>query len=56
MERLSAFWTAPFPEYAPTFLKSRAFGYILSGMMGTGLIFGTGVVATRGGRQRKSFL
>ncbi len=35
---LASFWTAPMPGYAPPFLKSTAFGYLLSAMAGTGLI------------------
>jgi cobalt/nickel transport system permease protein len=35
---LASFWTAPMPRYAPPFLKSPAFGYLLSAMAGTGLI------------------
>jgi cobalt/nickel transport system permease protein len=31
-------WTAPLPDYAPPFMKSAAFGYIMSAMVGTGLI------------------
>lgn len=38
MLRLASFWTAPFPGYAPTFMKSPSFGYLLSAMMGVGLI------------------
>jgi cobalt/nickel transport system permease protein len=38
LERLSTLWTAPMPEYAPPFLKSKELGYIMSAMMGTGLI------------------
>ncbi len=38
LRALSSFWTAPMPRYAPPFLKSPAFGYLLSGMAGTGLI------------------
>ena len=38
MERLSSLWTAPFPDYAPKFLKSEQLGYILSAMFGSGLI------------------
>jgi cobalt/nickel transport system permease protein len=38
MERLASFWTAPIPDYAPAFLKSEAFGYILSAVFGVGLI------------------
>ena len=38
LQRLSSFWTAPFPEYSPPFVRKPAFGYILSGMFGTGII------------------
>ena len=38
LERLASFWTAPMPGYAPPFLKSAGFGYMLSAMSGTGLI------------------
>ena len=38
LERLSSIWSAPFPDYAPTFLKNKNFGYVLSAMFGTGLI------------------
>lgn len=38
LERLSSFWTAPIPDYAPSFMHSPAFGYILSALLGGGLI------------------
>jgi cobalt/nickel transport system permease protein len=38
LERLSSFWIAPIPDYAPPFLQSETFGYILSAVFGTGLI------------------
>lgn len=38
MARLAAIWTAPFPDYAPSFLKSEALGYVLSAFLGVGLI------------------
>ncbi len=38
LERLSTIWTAPFPNYSPSFVHKPAFGYILSAMFGTGLI------------------
>ena len=38
LERLAAVWTAPFPAYAPPFLRSRTFGYFLSAMFGAGLV------------------
>ncbi len=36
--RLADVWTAPFPDYAPAFLTSPQFGYILSAMFGAGTI------------------
>ena len=38
LRRLATFWTAPMPRYAPPFLKSPAFGYMLSAFFGSGLI------------------
>ena len=38
LARLANLWTAPLPEYAPHFVKSAAFGYMLSAMFGVGLI------------------
>jgi cobalt/nickel transport system permease protein len=38
LARLSTLWTAPFARYAPPGIGSRALGYVLSGMFGTGLI------------------
>jgi cobalt/nickel transport system permease protein len=38
LKRLSSVWTAPMPRYAPPILKSERLGYILSAMVGTGLI------------------
>jgi cobalt/nickel transport system permease protein len=38
LARLAAFWTAPIPDYAPPFLKSETFGYVVSAIVGTGLI------------------
>jgi len=38
LEKLATLWTAPMPDYAPTFLKSEKLGYICSAMFGTGLI------------------
>jgi cobalt/nickel transport system permease protein len=37
LERLSSIWTAPFAQYAPPYVRSRAFGYLLSAMFGVGL-------------------
>ncbi len=38
LARLSDFWTAPMPGYAPAFMHDPAFGYILSALVGTGLV------------------
>jgi cobalt/nickel transport system permease protein len=38
LQELAAFWTAPIPDYAPSFLRSPELGYVLSGMVGTGLV------------------
>ena len=38
LAKLAAVWTAPMPDYAPSFLRNREFGYILSAMFGAGLI------------------
>jgi cobalt/nickel transport system permease protein len=53
LERLSSVWSAPFPQYAPPFVRRPAFGYVMSAMFGSGLIMGifllTGWVFTRRG-------
>ena len=36
LEKLSSVWTAPIPDYAPPFMNSAAFGYIMSAMFGAG--------------------
>jgi cobalt/nickel transport system permease protein len=36
--RLSTLWTAPFARYAPSFIGSAAFGYVLSAVFGAGMI------------------
>jgi cobalt/nickel transport system permease protein len=52
LERLSTLWTAPFPQYAPSFVRRPAVGYALSAMFGSGAIIlvalGVGALATRG--------
>jgi cobalt/nickel transport system permease protein len=44
LERLSRIWTAPMPDYAPAFIRSEAFGYVISGMAGVGLIIAAGLL------------
>ena len=41
--RLAAVWTAPLPDYAPAFLRSAAMGYLVSALVGVGLIVLTAV-------------
>ena len=38
LAHLSSFWTAPIPDYAPPFMHNESFGYILSAVVGAGLI------------------
>ncbi len=45
IERLSSVWTAPVPSYAPPFLRSSSFGYLLSAAFGSGLILLAALVA-----------
>jgi len=51
LQRLSTLWTAPFPQYAPSFVRRPAVGYALSAMFGSGAIILasliTGSLATR---------
>lgn len=47
LERLASIWQAPIPDYAPPFLRSEAFGYILSAVFGCGLILLVCLLASR---------
>ena len=47
MRRLSSLWTAPFPSYAPSFIRSRGFGYLLSAMFGIGILLCLSLIAQR---------
>lgn len=38
LQWLSDIWTAPIPDYAPPFMRSTQFGYILSAVFGSGII------------------
>ncbi|BBF86552.1 substrate-specific component NikM of nickel ECF transporter [Aquitalea magnusonii] len=38
LARLAGLWSAPFPDYAPAFIHSAGFGYVLSAVFGAGLI------------------
>lgn len=52
LERLSAVWTAPLSKYAPTFIRNAFFGYLVSAMIGVGLIIlvllGANLLLSRG--------
>jgi cobalt/nickel transport system permease protein len=65
LERLSAIWSAPLSRYAPSFVRSAAFGYLISAMVGVGLIIALALLlnwllALRppavGGRRRRGFV
>jgi cobalt/nickel transport system permease protein len=45
MQQLAKLWTAPFPAYAPAFVKSARFGYLLSAMFAVGLLLLVSLVA-----------
>ena len=51
LRRLSSLWTAPFPGYAPPFIKSPSFGYLLSAMFGVGILLLASLVASATGRK-----
>ncbi len=40
LARLSSLWSAPFPQYAPPFVRRPTFGYVMSAVFGSGLILG----------------
>jgi cobalt/nickel transport system permease protein len=68
LERLSAIWTAPLSRYAPSFIRSASFGYLVSAMVGVGIIIVLALLlnwllalrpiahATGGRRRRKGFV
>lgn len=47
LQRLSSIWTAPFPSYAPGFVRHRGLGYLLSAMFGAGLVIASVVLSAR---------
>ena len=51
LQKLSSVWTAPFPGYAPAFIKHPAFGYLLSAMFGVGLFIFASWIARVVGRK-----
>jgi cobalt/nickel transport system permease protein len=56
LQRLASIWTAPMPRYAPPFLRSASFGYLLSAITGAGitiLVFLFAGWASRGWRRQR---
>ena len=56
LQRLASVWTAPMPRYAPPFLRSASFGYLLSAITGSGLtilVFLSAGWAARGVRRQR---
>jgi cobalt/nickel transport system permease protein len=51
IEKLSNLWTAPFPGYAPRFIRSSVFGYLLSAMFGVGVLVLASLLARAVGRK-----
>jgi cobalt/nickel transport system permease protein len=47
LARLSSLWSAPFPQYAPSFVHRPAFGYVMSAVFGSGLILGSFLLIAR---------
>ena len=47
LEKLAKLWTAPFPAYAPGFVRSRAFGYFLSAMFAVGFLLAVSLFLQR---------
>ena len=52
LERLSSVWTAPFPGYAPSFIRSPLLGYLLSAMFAVGVFLLASLIAMAFGRRR----
>lgn len=52
LQKLSALWTAPFPGYAPRFVRSPALGYFLSAMFGVGILGLASLVARTVSRRK----
>ena len=54
-KRLSMVWTAPIPNYAPSLYHSRGFGYLMSALVGGGVVIlgsqGVGWAVARGTRE-----
>jgi cobalt/nickel transport system permease protein len=53
MQSLSKLWTAPFPAYAPPFVRSAGFGYLLSAMFVVGILLLISLMMKRGVYRRR---
>ena len=51
LQKMASLWTAPFPGYAPGFIKSPFLGYLLSGMFAVGLFVMASLIAMSFGRK-----
>ncbi len=60
LERLSSLWAAPFARYAPSFIRSASLGYLLSALLGVGVIAVLGLLLYRASahsrRRRENFV
>jgi cobalt/nickel transport system permease protein len=54
LEKLANIWTAPFPGYAPSFIRARSFGYFLSAVFGVGLLLVAMLLARSVARRRRT--
>jgi cobalt/nickel transport system permease protein len=52
LQFIASLWTAPFPAYAPAFVRSRALGYLLSAMFGVGVCLLITLLAQAPSRRR----
>jgi len=53
IRKLSTVWTAPFPDYAPRFIKSQSFGYLMSAMFGVGVLAGLTLISKSIAKRRR---
>jgi cobalt/nickel transport system permease protein len=54
LQKLSGLWTAPFPAYAPRFLRHPTTGYLLSAMFGVGILMSASLVAAARSKRQSS--
>lgn len=53
LQKLSSLWTAPFPGYAPKFIKSPTFGYFLSAVFGVGFLAFAALLARSASKRKQ---